>query len=142
MISPGTGGMQSDLCVETEGEAEGKSAKGPEEEKKEAPAEVKPKKVNLKDVKQLIITKTARTKRKFLTVIQGLDKYGYNLKDAAKKIGKKFACGASVVAEHDTLNVIEVQGDIVDEIIEYIVKEFGEVINSLSNRRLTSMACF
>lgn len=37
-----------------------------------------------------------RTKRKTTTTISGLDNYGVKLADAAKIMGKKFACGASV----------------------------------------------
>lgn len=47
-----------------------------EEEKKAEPAPAKPKKVSVKDVKQVTITKAARTKKKFLTIISGLDKFG------------------------------------------------------------------
>lgn len=43
-----------------------------------------------------------------------------NLKETAKKMSKRFACGASA----DSEGVIDVQGDVADEIIEYLNKEF------------------
>ena len=77
-----------------------------------------------------VIEKQNRNKKKFLTTISGLDKYGrpnknydhstdelcsslgLNVKDVAKKFGKKFACGSSVIDN----NAIEIQGDIVYEL--------------------------
>eukprot|EP01017_Pseudomicrothorax_dubius_P036600 TRINITY_DN525_c0_g1_i1.p1 TRINITY_DN525_c0_g1~~TRINITY_DN525_c0_g1_i1.p1 ORF type:complete len:205 (-),score=79.42 TRINITY_DN525_c0_g1_i1:198-812(-) len=95
------------------------------EEVKE-PKESKPKKVAIKEEKKVTITTQKRTNKKFLTVIAGLDSYGIVLKDAAKKFGKKFACGSSVVALADR-STIEIQGDIAAEIVEYITKEFPEI---------------
>jgi len=47
-----------------------------------------------------------------------------NLKTAAKKCGKKFACGSSIVkgANEDH---IEVQGEVEVEIITFLAKEFS-----------------
>jgi translation initiation factor 1 (eIF-1/SUI1) len=45
------------------------------------------------------------------------------VKDAQKKFGKKFACGASVI-END---VIEIQGEIPDELFDYILQEYPQV---------------
>jgi len=48
---------------------------------------------------------------------------GINPKDAAKKFGKKFACGSSVVEN----NQVEIQGDVTYDLMEYIPKEFPAV---------------
>lgn len=48
---------------------------------------------------------------------------GITVKDAAKKFGKKFACGSSVIDD----NAIEIQGDVVFELIEYVLKEYKDV---------------
>jgi len=48
---------------------------------------------------------------------------GINPKDAAKKFGKRFACGSSVVEN----NAVEIQGDVTYDLMEYIPKEFKEV---------------
>jgi translation initiation factor 1 (eIF-1/SUI1) len=45
------------------------------------------------------------------------------LKDAAKKFGKKFACGASVVDD----NSIELQGDVPHDLMEYLQQEYSQV---------------
>lgn len=52
-----------------------------------------------------------------------LSSIGINPKDAAKKFGKKFACGSSVVEN----NAVEIQGDVTYDLMEYIPKEFPEV---------------
>lgn len=50
-----------------------------------------------------------------------------NVKDCAKKMGKKFACGSSAISE----DTIEIQGDIMEELMEFILKEFPHVIKYL-----------
>lgn len=49
------------------------------------------------------------------------------MKDAAKKFGKKFACGASVVDEAGGAESIEMQGDIAETLAEFIVGEYPDV---------------
>ncbi len=68
-----------------------------------------------------------------MTIVSGLDKYGKNtmnkitidikLKEASKKFGKKFACGASVIDEVS----IELQGDVPHDLMEYIQQEYPQV---------------
>ena len=50
-----------------------------------------------------------RNKRKCVTTVRGLDLFGVKLADAAKKFGKKFACGASVVKDAAGKEEIDVQ---------------------------------
>ena len=61
--------------------------------------------------------------------------YGLDIKakDAAKKFGKKFACGASVVEN----NAIEIQGDVGDDIIPDIndVEDDGEAQDETQEER-------
>ena len=54
----------------------------------------KAKKVGEKIVK---ISQVQRSKRKFTTSVVGLDAFGLDLKQSAKKMSKQFACSASVV---------------------------------------------
>ena len=42
----------------------------------------------------------------------------------AKKFGKKFACGSSMTSE----TTIEIQGDIMYELSEFILKEYKQVL--------------
>jgi Translation initiation factor 1 (eIF-1/SUI1) and related proteins len=48
------------------------------------------------------------------------------LKDAAKKFGKKFACGASVIDDSS----IEIQGEVPYDLMEYLLQEYKHVISS------------
>ena len=45
------------------------------------------------------------------------------MKDAAKKFGKKFACGASVVDQN-----IEIQGDVAENLYEFFLKTYKDVL--------------
>jgi len=51
--------------------------------------------------------------RKCCTTVTGLDGFGVNMEDAAKKWKKKFACGCSVVKDNAGCDIIEIQGDVV-----------------------------
>lgn len=58
---------------------------------------------------QIVIERATRNKRKCVTTIRGLDLYGYKLAESAKKFGKKFACGSSVVKDATGKEEIDVQ---------------------------------
>ena len=75
----------------------------------------------------MLIERATRNKRKCVTTVTGLDLFGIKLADASKKFGKKFACGASVTKDASNREQIDVQGDFMDEMAEYIVKEFKEI---------------
>ncbi|WZY74743.1 hypothetical protein YC2023_021127 [Brassica napus] len=51
----------------------------------------------LNERQEVIIEKVVRNKRKCITIVKGLELFGIKLSDASKKLGKKFATGASVV---------------------------------------------
>jgi len=46
----------------------------------------------------VLIQRLQRNKRKFVTVVTGLEHFGVKLKDAAQCFKKKFSCGSAVVA--------------------------------------------
>ncbi|WZZ30492.1 hypothetical protein YC2023_013893 [Brassica napus] len=54
-------------------------------------------KLKKKERQEVIIEKVVRNKRKCITIVKGLELFGIKLSDASKKLGKKFATGASVV---------------------------------------------
>ena len=54
---------------------------------------------------------------KITTVIEGIDNKDINIKELAKKLKEKFACGGTV-----KLNTIELQGDHVQKAKEELVK--------------------
>ena len=67
---------------------------------------------------QVTVYKLKRGK-KTNSLISGLEKYVKDLKDTAKKFGKRFACGSSVTQDEIYGEVILVQGDIEYELLEY-----------------------
>nr|ACJ84239.1 unknown [Medicago truncatula] len=77
-------------------------------------------KVKKKDKQEVIIEKVVRNKRKSITTVKGLELFGVKLSDASKKLGKKFATGASVVKGPTEKEQIDVQGDISYDVVEFI----------------------
>uniref|UniRef100_A0A5B6YSY7 Putative translation machinery-associated protein 22 n=1 Tax=Davidia involucrata TaxID=16924 RepID=A0A5B6YSY7_DAVIN len=56
----------------------------------------------LLEKQEVVIGKVVRNKRKCITTVKGLERFGVRLSDASKKHGKKFATGASVVKVYFT----------------------------------------
>ncbi|KAF0699301.1 Aste57867_10143 [Aphanomyces stellatus] len=66
-----------------------------------------------------------RQKKKFVTVVAGLDEYkGIDIKDVAKRMGKKFACSASVNKLDNGKAQIQLQGDVQHDLPHWLVEEF------------------
>jgi translation initiation factor 1 (eIF-1/SUI1) len=62
-----------------------------------------------------------------LCTIVGLENYGVPLKDMAKIMGKKFACGAAFVPDDEKHGeCIQVQGDIEERFFEMIGSELAK----------------
>lgn len=79
-------------------------------------------------VKVIQIEKISRGKRKYITQITGLEEFeGVKLKDAAKKLGKKFACSASVNKLPNEKKCIDLQGDCCYELPDLLVEYFEGV---------------
>lgn len=74
-----------------------------------------------------------RNKRKFVTVISGLEAHGLDNKKVAKGLGKKFATGSSVTkatgaaAATGTNEEITVQGDVSEEVMDWLLENYKEV---------------
>jgi density-regulated protein DRP1 len=79
---------------------------------------------------EVIVEKIVRNKRKCVTIIKGLDMFGIKLSDASKKLGKKFASGASVVKGPTEKDQIDVQGDIMYDLAEFITETWQNVPES------------
>jgi density-regulated protein DRP1 len=84
-------------------------------------------KIKKKDKQEVIIEKVIRNKRKCITTVKGLELFGVKLSDASKKLGKKFATGASVVKGPTEKEQIDVQGDISYDIVEFITDTWPDV---------------
>jgi density-regulated protein DRP1 len=74
---------------------------------------------------RVIISRVQRQKRKFITVIVGLDTVpDLKLKDAVKLFGKKFSSGSSLSESATGAKEIVIQGDVGFELAPLIISEF------------------
>ena len=91
--------------------------------KKEAKAEAaEAKAAKARSEAQVIIKRVERNKRKYVTIVSGLEAFGLDLKKVARDFGKKFATGSSVTKSPQLTEEITVQGDVSDEIYDYLVE--------------------
>ncbi|KAH9825735.1 Translation machinery-associated protein 22 [Teratosphaeria destructans] len=78
---------------------------------------------------RVVIRRVERNKRKFVTEVSGLEGFGLDLKKIAKEFGKKFATGSSVTKNAGgTGEEITVQGDVAEDIVEWLAEQYGEMI--------------
>ncbi|KAF9869788.1 RNA binding protein [Colletotrichum karsti] len=75
----------------------------------------------------VIIKRIERNKRKFVTSVSGLEHFGLENKKVAKEFGKKFATGSSVTKTPSGGEEIVVQGDVSDEIEEFLLEKYKEI---------------
>lgn len=76
---------------------------------------------------KVLIKRIERNKRKYVTAVQGLEAFGLDIKKVAKDFGKKFATGSSVTKVPGGGEEITVQGDLSDDILEYIEENYKNV---------------
>jgi density-regulated protein DRP1 len=106
-------------------EGEAAAAAGEAKEAKEAKAPEKKKDEKKKSAAKVVtVSRISRSKRKFLTLVSGLEAYNVAPKDACSLFKKKFACGVSQVKGADD---IEIQGDVSFEVVEFIVETWPQV---------------
>lgn len=87
-------------------------------------------KVKRKEKPEVVVEKVIRNKRKCVTIVKGLDVFGIKLSEASKKFGKKFASGASVVKGPTEKEQIDVQGDFMYDIVDFITETWKNVPES------------
>ncbi|EFJ35219.1 hypothetical protein SELMODRAFT_141796 [Selaginella moellendorffii] len=104
----------------------GDSSKTQEEDVKRLPGG----KIKKKEKPAVVVERVTRNKRKCVTTIKGLDMFGVKLGEASKKLGKKFASGASVVKGPTEKEQIDVQGDILLDIVEFITETWQNIPES------------
>lgn len=96
--------------------------------KKERKAEAAEQKEADKRAKSMVVIKRIeRNKRKFVTSVSGLEAFNLELKKVAKELGKKFATGASATRIPGGGEEIVVQGDLSDEIEEFLLHKYKEI---------------
>lgn len=76
---------------------------------------------------KITIKRVERNKRKFVTEVSGLELFGLELKKVAKEFGKKFATGSSVTKTAAGGEEITVQGDVSDDIFDWLVENHEEI---------------
>lgn len=81
-----------------------------------------------KAASKIQIKRVERNKRKYVTVISGLEAHGLENKKIAKELGKKFATGSSVTKNPAGMEEITVQGDVSDDVMEWLVDVHGEKV--------------
>lgn len=74
------------------------------------------------------IKRVERNKRKHVSVITGLEVYGLENKKVAKELGKKFATGSSVTKSAAGNEEITVQGDVSDDVKDWLLEVYGKEI--------------
>lgn len=74
---------------------------------------------------KIVIAKVQRQKRKYVTVVTGLETVpDLKIKDAAKLFGKKFASGAAVGDTPTGGKEITIQGDVSFDLPPLLINEF------------------
>lgn len=72
---------------------------------------------------KVCLSRAPRGKKKFVTVVTGLNTFDIDLKDAAKFFAHKFSCGSSVTGEDE----IVIQGDVKDDLFDIITEKWPEI---------------
>jgi translation initiation factor 1 (eIF-1/SUI1) len=82
-------------------------------------------------VKEVTIETNKRMKRKFTTIVQGLDAFGVDLKAVCAEWKKKFSCGVSVEERPGQPDAVEVQGDVFDTLATMLPEAYGIPVSAM-----------
>jgi density-regulated protein len=78
---------------------------------------------------KVVITKVQRQKRKYVTVVAGLETVpNLKIKDASKAFGKKFSSGASINEGPTGVKEVVIQGDVMLDLPPLLVSQFNVCI--------------
>ena len=111
-VSAGLSTLSVDAQKRAEKDAKKKAAKAEANEAREA---------EKRATSTIQIKRVERNKRKHVTCITGLEAFGIDIKKTAKDLGKKFATGSSVTKIAAGGEEITVQGDLSEEIEEWLL---------------------
>ncbi|QPG75266.1 hypothetical protein FOA43_002616 [Brettanomyces nanus] len=75
---------------------------------------------------KILIKRIPRTKHKNIIAISNLDQFDIDMKKLAKKFSSKFATGASVSKNIEKKEEIIIQGDVGEEVEEYLIEMLKE----------------
>ncbi|KAF2674795.1 density-regulated protein DRP1 [Microthyrium microscopicum] len=76
---------------------------------------------------KVLIKRVERSKRKYVTAVQGLEAFGLDIKKVAKDFGKKFATGSSVTKIPGGGEEITIQGDLSAEIEDFVLETWTQI---------------
>lgn len=118
-LAASTANLSVEAQKRAEKDAQKKTAKAEAAEQKQA---------DKRASSTVIIKRIERNKRKFVTAVSGLEAFDLELKKVAKEFGKKFATGSSVTKTPSGGEEIVVQGDVSDEIEEFLLEKYKDII--------------
>lgn len=118
-LAASTANLSIEAQKRAEKDAQKKTAKAEAAEQKQA---------DKRASSTVIIKRIERNKRKFVTAVSGLEAFDLELKKVAKEFGKKFATGSSVTKTPSGGEEIVVQGDVSDEIEEFLLEKYKDII--------------
>ncbi|KAK9469162.1 translation initiation factor SUI1 [Lipomyces arxii] len=75
---------------------------------------------------KVIVKRVERSKRKHVIAVSGLEVFGIDSKKLAKTFASKFATGASVTKNIEGKDEIVIQGDVGDEVKDYVTSLLEE----------------
>lgn len=115
---PGSGDKSAPSAAGGEGGDEDKKR-----QKRGGKGILKSKKTKDDGPKKICLSRSARGKKKSVTVVTGMATFDVDLKVAAKFFGTKFACGSSVTGDDE----IVIQGDVKDDLFDVIPEKWPEI---------------
>jgi density-regulated protein DRP1 len=122
LLSDALNANMSALSVEAQKRAQKDAAK-----KEAKAAAVEQRESERKAAAKVLIKRVHRNKSKYVTVVSGLEEHDLDLKKIAKELGKKFATGSSVTKTASGGEEITVQGDVSDELYDWLCENHEEI---------------
>jgi density-regulated protein DRP1 len=115
----GVGGLREHYEGDSKsGESTGSRVKAPKAKKQHS--------LKKKEANEVKLTRATRGKKKCVVRVKGLELFtDTKLADCAKRLGKKFACGASLTEDAAGEPEIDVQGDLMADIAEFLESVFS-----------------
>ncbi|POS76072.1 hypothetical protein DHEL01_v205523 [Diaporthe helianthi] len=117
-LAASTANLSVEAQKRAEKDAQKKTAKAEAAEQKQA---------DKRAASVVTIKRIERNKRKYVTSVAGLEAFDLELKKVAKEFGKKFATGSSVTKTPSGGEEIVVQGDVSNEIEEFLTDKYKQI---------------
>lgn len=77
-------------------------------------------------ISKIVVVESAHSAKRAITVVTGMEYFGFNLKDISREWKKKFSCGVGV-KDADELNPqsrVEIQGNVVDTLCNLLISHY------------------